>query len=120
MQTVLFQDLHNIEYGAAWQYQEDLLKQNLAIKADKTSVETTINHLLFCSHPHVYTLGKSGHMENLLVNDTRMKELMFLFTKQTGVAILPTMARGKLWAILSSTLKIFLPTSASICAASKK
>jgi len=43
--------------------------------------EGTKHHLLFCEHPHVYTLGKSGHMENLLVNDSRLKELNVSFFK---------------------------------------
>jgi lipoyl(octanoyl) transferase len=33
------------------------------------------NHLVFCEHPHVYTLGKSGSVDNLLVNETQLKEL---------------------------------------------
>ncbi|MEI8278485.1 MAG: lipoyl(octanoyl) transferase LipB [Bacteroidota bacterium] len=89
MQTVHFADLGEIEYGAAWQKQEELMQQNIHAKADwysKSDTErptqlNTKHYLLFCMHPHVYTLGKSGHMENLLVNDTRMKELNVTFYK---------------------------------------
>jgi lipoyl(octanoyl) transferase len=90
MQTIHFQDLGRIAYDTAWDYQEELMQANLKIKArrfNKTeqdtdqSEEVTSHHLLFCEHPHVYTLGKSGHMENLLVNDTRMKELDVTFFK---------------------------------------
>ncbi|HRO43864.1 MAG TPA: lipoyl(octanoyl) transferase LipB [Flavipsychrobacter sp.] len=88
MNTIYYQDLNLIEYGKAWEVQETLMKQALDIKAVRhhqsessaTNLYTT-NHLLFCSHPHVYTLGKSGHMENLLVNDNRLKELNVSFYK---------------------------------------
>jgi len=87
MQKIFFQDLGNIEYGAAWQLQEALMKENLEIKAERhsgleqTEDKRTKNHLLFCEHPHVYTLGKSGFMENLLVSDSRLKELDVSFYK---------------------------------------
>jgi lipoyl(octanoyl) transferase len=90
METVHFRDLGNIEYGAAWDLQEQLMKYNLDIKAawynrsdteKSREEERTKHHLLFCEHPHVYTLGKSGHMENLLVNDSRLKELDVSFYK---------------------------------------
>jgi len=83
MQTIFFQDLGTMAYDAAWDYQESLLQANLRIKAQRYNTpempavpETgTQHHLLFCGHPPVYTLGKSGHMENLLVNDKRLEEL---------------------------------------------
>src|SRR6202453_4977395 len=89
MQTILFRDLGRVGYEAAWNYQETLLQANLAIKAKRynspaTDIhedDHTQHHLLFCEHPHVYTLGKSGHMENLLVNDSRLKELNVSFFK---------------------------------------
>ena len=89
MRTIFFEDLGEVAYDKAWDYQESLLKANLDIKAAwYNSPDTkghpnllTKNHLLFCSHPHVYTLGKSGHMENLLVNDSRLKELNVSFFK---------------------------------------
>ncbi len=87
MQAILFQDMGVVAYDAAWDYQESLLQANLQLKAQWYNMpETsrplstgTVNHLLFCEHPHVYTIGKSGHMENLLVNDTRLKELNVSF-----------------------------------------
>lgn len=89
MPKIHFKDLGKIEYGAAWDMQEEILQQNLAIKAARytnpdtpgTALPETTNHLLFCEHPHVYTLGKSGHMENLLLNDSRLKELNVSFYK---------------------------------------
>lgn len=81
MKKIHFRELGSIEYGTAWQMQEDILKVGLDIKskritdADTVKDEVITNHLLLCTHPHVYTLGKSGHVENLLVNDARLKEL---------------------------------------------
>lgn len=89
MQQVHFADWGKIEYGDAWDRQEALLQENLAVKAKwfgKTEAEKdrsvdTKHHFLLCEHPHVYTLGKSGMMENLLLNDTRLKELDVTFYK---------------------------------------
>ena len=89
MQTILFEDIGKVPYAEAWDYQESLMQANLKIKAKRfhsadISLQPEVNtqhHLLFCEHPHVYTLGKSGHMENLLVNDSRMKELDVTFYK---------------------------------------
>ncbi|MFT4060841.1 MAG: lipoyl(octanoyl) transferase LipB [Edaphocola sp.] len=84
MITVALQDLGQIEYGIAWELQETLMKQGLAIKAARFKHEVALadkidNHLLLCQHPHVYTLGKSGVLENLLINDSRMKDLNVTF-----------------------------------------
>ncbi len=65
------------------------MQANLRIKAQRYNMPdaaipvdgATQHHLLFCEHPHVYTLGKSGHIENLLVNDARLKELDVSFFK---------------------------------------
>ncbi len=89
MQNIFFRDLGKIEYGAAWQLQEELMQKGLKVKAlrynavadDAINDAPIDNYLLFCEHPHVYTLGKSGHMENLLVNDQRLQELEVSFYK---------------------------------------
>lgn len=67
-----FIDLGLIDYQQAWDYQTNLFNSILEVKsANRTAAETeqqlTSNYLLFCEHPHVYTLGKSGNEENLLV-----------------------------------------------------
>lgn len=95
MERVIFKDLGLMEYQAAWDYQETLLQENLRVKAavrefaagaarefaevaavgnDGGQVEETTHHLLFVEHPPVYTLGKSGHIENVLIGDERMRE----------------------------------------------
>src|SRR5689334_10738022 len=89
LQTIRVEDWGNIEYGAAWERQETMLAEQLSIKqawnaapADNRPVAApTRHHFFLCSHPHVYTLGKSGHMENLLVNDARLEELGVSFYK---------------------------------------
>ena len=70
-QEVVFKDLGIIEYGEAWEYQENLLKANTSIKSKRVKGETTedtIHHLLFCEHPPVYTLGKSGKEAHVLIS----------------------------------------------------
>jgi lipoyl(octanoyl) transferase len=89
MQQVIFEDWGKIEYGTAWDQQEAILKENLAVKAqwfgkseeEKDRSIDTNHHFILCEHPHVYTLGKSGMMENLLLNDSRLKELDVTFYK---------------------------------------
>ena len=65
MKTVFFKNLGLIDFKDAWDIQESILD---SIVADKKQKTTTKNYLLFCQHPHVYTLGKSGNKENLLLN----------------------------------------------------
>jgi lipoyl(octanoyl) transferase len=85
-QIVEFRDLGRMDYKTAWDYQESLLKVNLAVKAEAVNWQLagqresnnnelpTTNHLLFVEHPPVYTLGKSGKMENVLINENERKE----------------------------------------------
>lgn len=74
-----YHDLGRIEYGAAWDLQEALLKEALDIKARRHAnpelPDATRDRLLLCEHPPVYTLGKSGAMENLLVENQALAEL---------------------------------------------
>jgi len=67
-----FRDLGLIDYKTAWDYQTGLFNQTLWVKSENRNLpapaqKPTSNYLLFCEHPHVYTLGKSGREENLLV-----------------------------------------------------
>lgn len=89
METIFFQDLGMVAYNVAWGYQETLMKANLEAKAkwynatgqDKEEGADTVHHLLFCEHPHVYTIGKSGQMANLLVNNEKLKEMNVTFSQ---------------------------------------
>jgi lipoyl(octanoyl) transferase len=76
-QLVAFEDLGSMGYKEAWDYQEVLVKQNLEAKAAVYSpaaghvadTPATRHYLLFVEHPPVYTLGKSGKMEHVLIDD---------------------------------------------------
>ena len=102
-QQVIFEDLGIINYKSAWDYQEELVKKNLEIKSEARKVNSeqllvnngtydtkvglqTTNYLLFCEHLPVYTLGKSGHMENVLMSENEMeqKEIEFFKTNRGG------------------------------------
>lgn len=104
---MIYKDLGIIDYKSAWDYQEKLVQQNREIKTklrEAASYElqvtgntnypdTTTNHkpqtknyLLFCEHPAVYTLGKSGSMKNVLLSEKEMeeKEIEFFKTNRGG------------------------------------
>tara|TARA_B100000287_G_C20551122_1_gene748532 strand:- start:248 stop:943 length:696 start_codon:yes stop_codon:yes gene_type:complete len=70
--NVYFEDLGLIDYKKCWDYQESLFAEILSVKStnrkEKQKTKTK-NYLLFCEHPHVYTLGKNGNKNNLLVNE---------------------------------------------------
>lgn len=91
-QQINVNDLGLIDYQQAWDYQEQLLKENVRIKleASRSTTDnyqlTTNNYLLFCEHPPVYTLGKSGHIENLLISETQLQEkaISFVPTNRGG------------------------------------
>ena len=94
MQRVKFSDLGIIDYQLAWDKQEALLQQNVALKSEARKANTsylandvaTQHHLLFCEHPPVYTLGKSGSIDNLLIDETVMAEkgIRFFNTNRGG------------------------------------
>ncbi|HCS21237.1 MAG TPA: lipoyl(octanoyl) transferase [Bacteroidetes bacterium] len=84
MRHVSFEDLGTMPYQEAWDYQETLFGKNVAVKlaARKAEVEgnamplaETQDYLLFVEHPHVYTLGKSGHLDNLLADEQRLEDI---------------------------------------------
>lgn len=87
-QQIVVKDLGKIDYQQAWDYQEQLLKANVEIKskAGAVSPKPTTNYLLFCEHPPVYTLGKSGHLENLLLTEAQLQEqgIGFVNTNRGG------------------------------------
>lgn len=89
MQRVKFTDLGIIDYKAAWDYQEELLQQNVLLKsaARKNNPDyivkdlPTQHYFLLCEHNPVYTLGKSGSMNNVLMSEEVMKENSIQFFK---------------------------------------
>jgi lipoyl(octanoyl) transferase len=76
---VHFHDWGLVQYRVAWDWQEEMLRQGVAIKTrnrkfPEEAPRIPENHLIFCEHPHVYTLGKSGSMDNLLRSEGELQE----------------------------------------------
>ncbi|MBL1279490.1 MAG: lipoyl(octanoyl) transferase LipB [Fluviicola sp.] len=74
---VIYENLGLIDYKEAWDYQEKLFRATVdhKIKVRKgESTEPTKNYILFCEHPHVFTLGKSGDKQNLLLNEEALEK----------------------------------------------
>lgn len=81
---VAIQDLGLKDYKETWDYQEELFQEILGLKIRNRREGTTFptpNHFLFVEHPHVYTLGKSGDIENLLVDEEQLKKRGATFYK---------------------------------------
>ena len=106
-QQVIFRDLGNMEYKEAWDYQEKLLKESARRKSIVHSQQSTIinegsnqeyeltthdsqltteHYLLLVEHPPVYTLGKSGNIENVLMSEEQLEEngIQFFRTNRGG------------------------------------
>ena len=86
MQKVVFQDLGLISYKDAWEYQAEKLKELVDRKLSNRKLapghqEEQIHYLLFCEHPPVYTLGKSGSMSHLLLDEEGLAREGFEFFK---------------------------------------
>ena len=86
MSTVCFQDLGLVDYKKCWDFQETLLKKSIDIKIANRKLpeeEHTLpeNHLIFCEHPHVYTLGKSGKEDHLLLSEEQLESKQATFYK---------------------------------------
>ena len=82
--NILLKDLSVKDYKETWDYQTDLLQEIVAIKIDNRRNENTNptkNYFLFVEHPHVYTLGKSGDLSNLLLNESQLAEKGATFYK---------------------------------------
>ncbi|GJH40545.1 octanoyltransferase [Capnocytophaga sp. HP1101] len=81
---VIVKDLGNKDYKETWDYQESLFEEIVAQKTSNRANSTTLpttNYFLFVEHPHVYTLGKSGHIENLLIDEEGLKKKGATFYK---------------------------------------
>ena len=74
--NIQFQDLGLKDYKATWEFQEELFEGIVDLKIKNRREETdlaTPNYFLFVEHPHVYTLGKSGSLENLLLSEKQLE-----------------------------------------------
>lgn len=77
--TVKFLDWGLVRYQEAWERQDVLLTEGVVIKTNNRKFPdqpalTPKNYLVFCEHPHVYTLGKSGSLDNLLLSEAQLAE----------------------------------------------
>ncbi|MEP6728702.1 MAG: lipoyl(octanoyl) transferase LipB, partial [Bacteroidota bacterium] len=115
MEQVYFKDLGQMDYKTAWDYQEELLRANVEAKSQAARLESasndwkeaggkdklfspndsellsprspsTTHHLLFTEHPPVYTLGKSGKIENVLISEEErlIRGIEFFYTNRGG------------------------------------
>lgn len=88
-QQIYYKNLGLIPYSEVWAVQEELLQQNIqaklqarqALENDTISSTNTKHHLLFCEHPPVYTLGKSGKIEHILIDEEERKKRSIDFVK---------------------------------------
>lgn len=81
---IIVEDLYLADYKRVWDYQTLLLDEIITIKRQNRSDGSnriTPNHFLFVEHPHVYTLGKSGDMNNLLLNEQQLSDRGAVFYK---------------------------------------
>jgi len=88
-QQVQYEDWEMIDYKSAWDLQETILQKNVAIKTNWRNQNTnqpistlpTTHHLIFCEHEHVYTLGKSGDIGNVLLSENELDQQNIQFFK---------------------------------------
>ena len=83
---IKFKDLGIMDYSTAWEYQENLMKNTIEIKMKnrKSPVEQmmeTPNYFLFVEHPNVYTLGKSGDENNMLISTETLEKINASYVK---------------------------------------
>mgnify|MGYP000849572625 CR=1 FL=1 len=80
---IIFEDWGLIDYNEAWERQEKLFNETINLKINN---KTTQNTLVFCEHPHVYTLGKSGDEHNMLLDMIQLvaKDAIFVKTNRGG------------------------------------
>ena len=72
---IIVKDLGHKDYKETWDYQESLFEEIVELKRKNRTENTNLptpNYFLFVEHPHVYTLGKSGHIENLLIDEAAL------------------------------------------------
>jgi len=83
---IIFEDIGIIDYKEAWDYQEKLFHEAISLKLNGKNNPNDQNsynhqHLLFCEHPNVYTLGKNGMQANLLISEELIQKIGAKFYK---------------------------------------
>ncbi|MCL4152126.1 UNVERIFIED_CONTAM: hypothetical protein GTU68_054698, partial [Idotea baltica] len=82
--NIQLQDLGTKDYKDTWDYQEELFNVIVQIKRKNRNENLNLktpNHFLFVEHPHVYTLGKSGDLNNLLLDEKQLEDKGITFHK---------------------------------------
>jgi len=79
--AILFEDLGLMDYREAWDYQEERFDALVDYKRKPEVKSRPSQYLLFCEHPHVYTLGKSGDEHNLLIRQEFLKKINATYYK---------------------------------------
>lgn len=83
---VIYKDLHQADYLKTWKLQEKLLEHIISIKLNNKKLSNsksllTPNYFLSVSHPHIFTLGKNGNFQNLLITNSKLQEIDAQFIK---------------------------------------
>lgn len=78
---IRFEDLGMMDYQKAWDYQEERFNALVEYKRGQEDGERPAQYLLFCEHPHVYTLGKSGDEHNLLIRQEFLRKIQATYYK---------------------------------------
>ena len=84
MRSVHFKDLGQIDFKDAWDLQTSIFQTTIdqkKIKREGRQEVETSNHLIFCEHPHVYTLGNSGDIGNMLISESYLEQAGASFYK---------------------------------------
>ena len=76
-----FLDIGLMDYEKVWKIQEEIHIKLIKNNPDSQEMNQNTNYIIFCEHPHVYTLGKSGKENNLLINDTFLKNINATYFK---------------------------------------
>jgi len=90
--TTFYSDLEGLsDYQEVWDRQESLFNELIGLKRQNFNLPqceklAEFQHLIFCQHPHVYTLGKSGDAQNLLINQIELqaRDAQFIKTNRGG------------------------------------
>ena len=102
--SIIIKDLGVVDYKECWDFQEELFKNviNVKIKNRREALsKPTSNYLLFVEHPHVYTLGKSGDMSNLLISETELIKKDAKFYKEGYSINYAKALTNKIWKLAS-------------------
>lgn len=84
MPKVFFKDLGKLDYQEAWDFQEEIFKESVELKLKNIKSEQPTspkNYFFYVEHPHVYTLGKSGSLDNLLLDEQGLEDKEATFYK---------------------------------------